>query len=324
MDVFRGILGLAGGLALFLYGVSLMSSGLEGLSATRVRHIVTHCTRNIFAGLATGTVATVLIDSSSVVIILLIGTVKAGLATFEQAIGVILGANIGTTLSTQLYALQIEELAPVGLAVGFGLSSWGRSTRQKQIGTLLLGLGLLFTGLHLMSAVTAPFRSDPRLMAYVRVLEHPLKGALAGAVITAVIQSSSAMMGMVIALAAGGAITLPAAVALMFGAEIGTCADTLLATLGGSRDAILAGLFHLVFNVVSVALGLLLAPQFLALVIGLSGSAPVVQQIATAHILFNVLGVVLFVAIAGPVSRALRRLLPEPAATPYASSPLSA
>jgi phosphate:Na+ symporter len=228
-----------------------------------------------------------------------------------QSLGVILGANIGTTISSQLIALDVARYAPLALALGLGIGVLGHrrgSARTQQAGTALFGLGLVFFGLAQMGAAVEPLKQSGRFAAWMAGLERPLVGLAAGALTTLVIQSSSATLGIAITLASQGLLSLPAGVAVMLGAEIGTCADTLVATLGRSREALRAGVFHLAFNVASAAVGLAFVAPLARLAQSLGGDAA--RQIANAHVAFNVLGVVAALLVLGPAARALERLLP--------------
>jgi phosphate:Na+ symporter len=259
--------------------------------------------------LASGTAATVVLDSSSVVIILLITIVDAGLIPFAHSLPFILGANIGTTFSSQVFAWNIDTYAPVIVAAGLLWKALGKSDKAKQRAIILLGLGLVLFGLNIIGTAAHPLQDRPEITGWLKQLENPLLGVLAGALVTIAIQSSSAMMGIVITLAAGGLITLPAGVAMMLGAEIGTCADTLIATIGRSRAAVKAGIFHLGFNLVSVAVGILLIEQLAGF--GAATASDTGQSIANAHVLFNVAGALLVLPFVALASRLVERVVRE-------------
>lgn len=303
-------LGLLGGLALFLFGMARFSEPLRDLAGDQTRRLLERFTGSIFGGIVTGTIATAILGSSSVLIILTIALVNAGLLRFEHSLGVVMGANIGTTMTSQLFALDVERYAPIGLMVGLLLSWTARGGTVKLVGRALADFSLVFFGLGLMGQAAAPLQQDARFLGWMHEAEHPLRGAAAGAVVTGIIQSSSATLGIVIQMAAQQLISLKAGIALMMGAEIGTCADTLLATLGRSRAAVRTGVFHLAFNVLSVSLGLLLFPAFTRLVVWLPGTG-VAHQVANAHVLFNLLGVVVFAWFIGPAAALLRRVIPD-------------
>jgi phosphate:Na+ symporter len=312
MDVTEIVLGLVAGLALFLYGVGRLAAGMRAAAGDRMQRLLARATANRFAGVLTGAAATAVLDSSSVTIIMVVALVDAGLLTFVQSLGVILGANVGTTVSSQLIALDVQRYAPAVLAAGLLLGVLARRRhpegRWAHAGTALFGLGLVFFGLAQMGDAVEPLKASGRFGRWMAGLERPLVGVAAGALTTLVIQSSSATLGIAITLAAEGLLTLPAGVAVMLGAEIGTCADTLLATAGRSREALRAGVFHLLFNVASVAVGVALLAPLVGLAEALGGGPA--RQIANAHVAFNVLGVVAALAVLGPAARALGRLLP--------------
>jgi phosphate:Na+ symporter len=312
LDVLKIGMELTAGLVLFLYGVSRLAVGLKEVASEQAKRLLGKLTRNRFAGVLTGAAATALLDSSSVVIIMVIALVDAGLLSFVQSLGVIMGSNIGTTLGAEIIAFQVDEYAPIGLAAGAMLLVWGRSPRWKSAGTALFGIGLLFFGLGVIDDAMAPFKDYPPFLQWMRTLgEKPLLGALVGMVVTLTIQSSSATMAIVITLASQGLISLPAGMAIMLGAELGTVSDTIIAAVGRSRPAIRAGLFHFFFNLVTAALGLLLISRFVTLVQWISGDASVGRQIAHAQVLFNVLGVLLFIGFVPLIARALTALLPD-------------
>lgn len=302
-----------GGLALFLYGVNILARTLREAQGGRFHRLLERSSDNRIKGLATGTAATLVLDSSSVVIILLITIVDAGLMPFANALAAILGANIGTTFSSQVFAWNVDTYAPLLFAAGLGWKALAGSEGAKRKATVVVGFGLVLFGLNIIGTAAEPLQQHPDIVDWLRRLENPLLGVLAGALVTVAIQSSSAMMGIVITLAGGGLITLPAGVAIMLGAEIGTCADTLIATIGRSRAAVKAGIFHLVFNLCSVALGVLLIDRLAAF--GAMTATDTGQRIANAHVLFNVAGALIVLPFVGVVAGWLDRLVPERAGT---------
>jgi phosphate:Na+ symporter len=302
-------LSMLGGLALFLFGVELLAHSLKHLQGGRFQKLLARSSSNRFAALASGTVATVALDSSSVVIILLITIVDAGLVPFANALPVILGANIGTTFSSQVFAWNVDAYAPVLIAAGLLWKAIAKSDRTKEMARILIGLGLVLFALHIIGDAAEPLKENADIIAWLKQLENPLYGVLAGALVTIAIQSSSAMMGIVITLAGGGLITLPAGIAIMLGAEIGTCADTLLATLGRSRSALKAGLFHLGFNIVTVAIGVTLIALLTRFATATATDTG--QQLANAHVLFNVAGALLVLPFVGTAAKLLDCIVPD-------------
>ena len=309
------------GLVLFLFALNFVSDGLRAVSGERLQDWLSRFTRNVLTGILTGVVITTLLDSSSAVIIMTIALVNANALCSRQALGVVLGANIGTTFSSQLIALDIGQWAGLPMAVGFGLMVIFKQEQIVQWGHVLFGLGLLFLGLFLMEEAVEPLQTMPYVKAWMANLANPVRGALVGAGATVLLQSSSATVGMAVVLAGEKMLSLAAGIALMMGAELGTCADTLVASLGRSRAALRTGLFHLGFNLLSITLGLVFIHPFTDLVLWVSGAAPVGRQLANAHMLFNVIGVSLVAWLVPSMAALLERWLPDPlsaVATPTA------
>ena len=307
------ILGIVGGLAIFLFGVEQLARALKAVSGDKMKRLLARFTTNPFAGLVSGTVATTALDSSSVVIIMTIAMVHAGVLTFAQALGIVLGANIGTTIGGQIIAFDIAKYAPAFLLVGLLVHFFGSGDRWKNWGLAVIGAGLIFFGLDHIGSAMEPFKNyAPFIETMKQLSSNPFFGVLLGAGFTVVIQSSSGTMGIVIILASDGLIPLPAAVHLMLGAEVGTCADTLLASIGRSVDAFRTAIFHLLFNVITVSIGLLFANQLAAAGQWLAfGSDNVGRQIANAHVLFNVAGALAFVGLVPMVAKILTRIIPD-------------
>jgi len=311
MDWIKIILEVVGGLTLFLYGVTRLSESLQEVAGDRMKTLLARFTTHPLAGVATGTVATTLLDSSSVTIIMVVALVNAGLLPFAQAIGVIMGANIGTTLSSQLFAFQINEYAPIVLAAGFLGYFLGKNEFIKHLGLVMFSFGLIFFGLNVIEGAAEPLKDYPPFVGWLRGLENPWWGVVVGAGFTVLIQSSSATLAIVITLGAQGMVSLPAGVAIMLGAEIGTCADTLIASVGRSREALRAGIFHLLFNVTTVLIGVSLAGPLARVATAFAPAGNVARQIANAHLLFNVSGVLLFIWFVPFMARALTHLIPD-------------
>jgi phosphate:Na+ symporter len=305
------VLLLLGGLGLFLFAISNLSDALKDLMGDRAKRLLARFTRNIFSAIITGIIITLLLDSSSAVIIIAIVLVNAKVLSFRQAIGIVLGANIGTTFSSQIIALDIGKYSPVPIFLGLVLLLFAKSGWVSQTGKVIIYFGILFFGLYTMERAVEPLRDHPQFMSWMTSLENPISGAGTGALVTLIIQSSSATVGMVITLAKKGLISLAASIAVMIGAELGTCADTLLATVRSNRQALKTGLFHLFFNLCSIIIGLLFFPLFVKLVYLVSGNAHLEQQVANAHMLFNILGVLMFLPFIGITERMLSKLLPE-------------
>ncbi|MFN0108262.1 MAG: Na/Pi cotransporter family protein [Blastocatellia bacterium] len=312
IDYFKVTMSALAGLVLFIYGVTRLAQGLEVVAGDRMRNLVGKFTSNRFVGVLTGTAATTALESSSVTIIMVIAMVSARILTFEQSLGVVLGANIGTTIGAQLISLDINLYAPLLMGAGVLLHFIGRSDYLKNIGLSLLGFGLLFFGLDLIDGAMSPFRNYQPFLDWMRRLgDQAALGALVGAVFTVLIQSSSATVAIVITLAGSNMISLPTGIALMLGAEVGTCADTLVATLGRGRAALRTGVFHLLFNLVSALIGIALAPQLAQLAQAVSGAGSVGRQIANAQLMFNLTGVAVVIGFLPLIANTLERFLPD-------------
>ncbi len=312
IDYLRVSMSALAGLTLFIYGVTRLAQGLEYVAGERMRNWVSRFTSNRFVGVLTGTVATTALESSSVTIIMVIAMVSAGVLSFVQSLGVVLGSNIGTALGAQIIALEINLYAPLLMVAGILFHFLGKQEFQKHLGLVLLGFGLLFFGLDVIEDAMVPFRGHPVFLSWMQKLgDQAMLGALVGAVFTVLIQSSSATVAIVITLASAGMMPLSTGIALMLGAEVGTCADTLVATIGRGRPALRTGVFHLLFNLVGATIGIAVAPQLAKLAILASGTGGVGRQIANAQLLFNVVSVVVVVGFLPMIARGLEILLPD-------------
>ncbi len=260
LEVGQMMMQLFGGLALFLFGMEQMADALKAVAGERMKTILAKLTTNRYMGAVTGAFVTAIIQSSSVTTVMLVGFVTAGLMSLSQAIGVIMGANIGTTITAQIVAFKVTKYALLLVAVGFGLVFIGKRDNVKQYGHLIMGLGLIFFGMGVMSDAMKPLRSYQPFLDMMITMENPLIGVLVAAVFTGLIQSSSATTGIVIVMATQGLITLPAGIALAFGANIGTCVTAMLASIGKTREALRAAVVHVLFNVAGVAIWFFFIP----------------------------------------------------------------
>ena len=320
LDIFGMAMSALAGLVLFIYGVTQLARGLGDLNTERMRTLTARFTQNRIAGVATGFVATTLLESSSVTIIMVIAMVSSGVLTFVQSLGVVLGANIGTAVGAQIIAFDFEQYVPLLMLSGLLATFIGASPTRKKLGLVLLGFGLMFYGLDAIDEAMKPLRDHPPFMQAMRSMgQTPILGAAFGALFTMLIQSSSATVAIVITLAGSGLISLEAGVALMLGAEIGTCSDTLVATIGRGRPALRTGVFHFAFNLITACIGVALARPFVELVDALGGGASVGRKIANAQMLFNGLGVALALPLLPMIARALERALPDKARSPDAA-----
>ena len=305
------ILSIIAGLILFLFAVTNLSESIQSIVGDNANKWIQKFTSNTFSSLLVGVVVTTLLDSSSAVIIITIVLVNSQILTFRQAMGIVLGANIGTTISSQIIAMDIGKYSPILLLVGFVLLVVSKSKNINNIGRVILYFGVLFFGLFTMENAVEPLKDEPFFSEWMKKTESPIIGALIGAVVTLVIQSSSATVGMAIILAKKSILSLTGGIAIMLGAELGTCSDTLLATIKGSRQALKTGLFHVTFNLLSIILGLVLFYPFVEFVKKISGGASIERTLANAHMVFNILGVLVFVWTIPLFEKLLNKLLPD-------------
>jgi phosphate:Na+ symporter len=313
---------LFGGLALFLFGMEQMADALKAVAGERMKLILAKLTTNRFMGAVTGAFVTAIIQSSSVTTVLVVGFITAGLMSMAQSIGVIMGANIGTTITAQIVAFKVTKAALLMVAVGFGMLFFSKQEKIKQYGGMLMGLGLVFFGMSVMSEAMSPLRSYQPFLDLMSSMENPLIGILVAAVFTGLIQSSSATTGIVIVMAAQGFITLQAGIALAFGANIGTCVTAMLAAIGKPREAVRAATVHVLFNVFGVILWVGFIPQLAEFVTWLSPvhpdllgaerlAAETPRQIANAHTIFNVANTIIFIGFTSQFARLVERLIPD-------------
>jgi phosphate:Na+ symporter len=304
-------LSIIAGLVLFLFAVTNLSETLKASLGENANVWIKNYTSNSFSSLLVGIVVTTLLDSSSAVIIITIVLVNSQILTFRQAMGIVLGANIGTTVSSQIIAMDIGKYSPIFLLIGFILLFIAKTERISNIGKTILYFGVLFFGLYTMENAVEPLKDEAFFTEWMKKTENPFVGAMVGAIVTLVIQSSSATVGMAIILSKKGLITLTGGIAVMLGAELGTCSDTLLATIKGSRQALKTGLFHVTFNLLSIILGLILFYPFVDLVKTISSAASIERTLANAHMLFNIFGVLIFIWTIPFFEKALNKMLPD-------------
>ena len=311
MEAYKTLFIILAGLVLFLYALNKLSDHLKELSGDKMKSVLNRFTSNLFTGILTGVIVTILLDSSSAVIIMAIALVNVHAMSFRQAMGIVMGANIGTTVSSQIFALNIGEYAALPVAVGFLLMTMHKRKVYRDIGAVIFSFGLIFFGLYTMEEAVAPLKDSDYFISWMHSLDTTWKGVSTGALVTLVIQSSSATVGMVIGLASQGLVSLSGSIAVMLGAELGTCADTLVATVGRNRGAVRTGLFHLTFNIITILLGIIFLSAFTNLVLSVSGNASISQKVANAHMLFNALGVLVLVPFVPLLEKLMRKMLPS-------------
>lgn len=307
---FTYILGLLGGLALFLYGMQMMSTGLEAAAGNRIKVILERLTANRFVGVLVGALVTAIIQSSSATTVMVVGFVNSGMMTLNQAIWIIMGANIGTTITGQLIALNVGEIAPLVAFLGVAFVVFVKNEKLKHVGEILAGLGILFIGMDMMGAAMEPLADSPRFVQLLTGFENPLLGIAAGTVFTALIQSSSASVGILQTLAASGAIGLEGAAFVLFGQNIGTCITAFLASIGTSKNAKRSTLIHILFNVFGTVVFtiLCLTTPIIQVVEGWTpGHAS--AQIANLHTLFNIVTTLLLLPVGTYLGRIATAIL---------------
>lgn len=315
-------MGLFGGLAMFLFGMEQMGDGLKAAAGERMKEILAKLTKNRISAAVTGALVTAVIQSSSVTTVLAVGFVSAGLMQFTQCIGIIMGANVGTTMTAQIVAFNVEEAALALIAIGFFMLFLGKKDKVKQIGGIVMGLGLIFYGMGVMSHAMVPLRSYEPFLDLMVKMENPLIGILVATVFTALVQSSSATTGIVIVMASQGFVSLEAGIALAFGSNIGTCITALLASVGKPREALRVSAVHVLFNVLGVLLWLPFIDQLAGMTVAFSPASPELtgverlaaeapRQIANANTLFNLVNTVVFLGLAGVIAGMVRWLVPD-------------
>ncbi|MCC8403092.1 Na/Pi cotransporter family protein [Paraburkholderia sp. MMS20-SJTN17] len=313
---------LIGGLALFLLGLEFLTGGLKAIAGSRLQSLIGVLTANRFRGVMAGAVVTALLNSSTITTVLMVGFVSAGLMTLTQAVPMVMGANIGSTITAQIIAFDVSRLTPYMLAVGFVLHAFGPRERLQQIGRVVLGLGLLFMGIQLMGESTHPLRTYRPFIDAMQDMRNPFFGIIVGAVFTAIVQSSAATLAVVIALSGQGLMPLEAAITLILGANVGTVGTALLASIGKTPEAVQVGVVHLIFNVLGVAIALFLIPQMAQFVRWISPSHPELEglarlaaeaprQVANVHTLFSVANTLLLIWFTGPIARLAQLVVPK-------------
>jgi len=358
LDLAALALGLLGGLALFLYGMQKMSDALKAAAGAGLQRLLARLTTNRFSAALTGALVTAVIQSSSVTTVLVVGFISARLMTLTQSVGVIMGANVGTTITAQIVAFKITQSAWAMVALGFAAWSFSRRDVFRQYGAMLMGLGLLFVGMEQMSAATSPLRTHQPFIDLMARMENPALGILLGAVFTALVQSSSATTGILIMLASQGFLSLEGGIALSIGANVGTCATAVLSAIGKPVEAVRAALVHVLFNLIGALIwvGLIaqlanatraISPDYSRqelveritarqqsmpaterqaidddLILKEKRAAETPRQVANANTMFNVANTLLLIGFAGPIAGLAVRLAPErPGREPAAVEP---
>lgn len=316
------IMQLMGGLALFLSGLDQLSDGLKKVAGDALKVMLARLTTNRVSGAITGAVVTGILNSSSITTVLVVGFVTAGVMTLSQSVGVIMGANIGSTVTAQILAFNISTYALLPVAVGFFLIFTNKSEKLKYSGMMIMGMGLVFFGMSVMSDAMSPLRSYEPFLEMLKKMEKPLLGILAGALFTGLVQSSAATVGIAIALASKGFLALEAGIALALGANIGTCVTALLAAIGKPPEAVRAAVVHIFFNIAGVLLWFFFIPQLAAFAVWFSPANPALEgsarlaaevprQIANANTLFNVVNTCIFLPFTTAFAWVATKLVPD-------------
>lgn len=306
------IMGLLGGLALFLYGMQMMSTGLEVAAGNKMKQILEKLTTNRFMGIGMGALITALIQSSSATTVMVVGFVNSGMMTLRQAVWIIMGANIGTTITGQLIALNVGEIAPLVAFAGVALIVFSKNQKLRYVGNIFAGVGILFIGMGMMSDAMKPLQDWPAFIDLLSKFENPLLGIGVGAVFTAVIQSSAASIGILQSLANNGVIGLSGAAFVLFGQNIGTCITALFAAAGANRGAKRTTLIHILFNVLGTVLFtvLCLATPLVSLVARTNPGNPA-GQIANMHTIFNIATSIILIPFGTLLASLAEKILPD-------------
>ena len=305
------IIKLLGGLGLFIYGMKLMGDGLENAAGEGLKKILGKVTKNPIIAVVVGAIVTMVIQSSSATTVMVVGFVNAGLMNLAQAAGIIMGANIGTTITAQLVAFKLDTIAPIFVFVGAMMVMFVKGKKRREIGNIILGFGILFVGMGTMSGAMKPLTSLPVFQEILTTVgQHWYLGIIAGAVITAVLQSSSATTGILVALATAGAIDIKMALPIIFGCNIGTCVTAMLATIGTNKTAHRAAMLHFIFNVAGTVIFLpfLLTGWLGDLVSYFSDN--VTRQIANSHTIFNIVNTLIMVPLIPVLCKIVEKIIP--------------
>ncbi len=302
---------LIGGLGMFLYGMNVMGDGLQKAAGEKLKKIIEMLTTNRIMGVLVGTLVTAIIQSSSATTVMTIGFVNAGIMSLQQAVGVIMGANIGTTVTAQLVSFNIEKYAPIAIGIGMVFWFFTKKKNIKNISEILIGFGILFVGMNFMKEAAAPVSEMSQVHdAMLYLSKNPVLGILAGFLITGTIQSSSASIGILIVLASQGLLPITAALPVLYGDNIGTCVTSLLSTIGASRNARRAAIMHLCFNVIGTLLFIIVLSKPIVALVTSIDPTNVPRQIANAHTLFNVVNVIVLLPFSAYLVKLATKLVP--------------
>jgi len=303
------IFGIFGGLGLFIYGIHLMGDGLQRVAGDKFRNILKMLTSNVFKGVLVGTGITALVQSSSATTVMVVGFINAGLMTFVQSLGVIFGANIGTTITAQIIAFKLTSYALPIIGIGMILNIFAKKRFWKFLGLFLLGFGILFLGLKIMTTAVRPLADNPAIThAFLAINDRLIYGVLLGAAVTAIVQSSSVTTGIVLGFVSVGLLNLHGAIPIILGANIGTCVTIMIASIGANVASKRAAIAHLLFNVIGTILFLIIVKPFTTLVS--HTSTGILRQCANAHTIFNVVNTLIFLPFVGLFAKLIEKIVP--------------
>lgn len=302
---------LIGGLGMFLYGMNVMGDGLQKVAGEKLKMIIGLLTKNRIMGVLVGTLVTAIIQSSSATTVMTVGFVNAGIMSLTQAVGIIMGANVGTTVTAQLVSFNIEAYAPIAIGIGMFLWFVTKKKNVKDFSEILIGFGILFVGMSFMKSAAAPVSKMQEVHDMVLYLSHnPVLGIIAGFIMTGTIQSSSAAIGILIVLASQGLLPITAALPILYGDNIGTCVTSLLSTVGASRNAKRAAVMHLCFNVIGTIIFMFVLSKPIIQVVQYIDPVNEARQIANAHTLFNIVNVLILLPFANYIVKLANKLIP--------------
>ena len=306
------VFGLLGGLALFLYGMQMMSDGLEDAAGNRMKKILERLTANRFLGVAVGAGITAVIQSSSATTVMVVGFVNSGIMTLKQAVWIIMGANIGTTITAQLITLDVGMMAPLLAFLGVAMIVFLKMPKLHYIGKIMAGFGILFIGMDMMGTAMEPLEQSETFISMMTTFSNPILGILGGTLFTALVQSSSAAVGILQALAGSGLIPFSSAVFVLFGSNIGTCITAVLAAIGTNRAAKRTTIIHLLFNVIgTIVFTILCVSMPVAGWVASLTPGNAVAQIANMHTIFNVATTCLLIPFGGLMASFAEKILPD-------------
>ena len=308
------LISLIGGLGLFLYGISVMGEGLQKSTGPKLEKAIGLLTSNVVMGVLIGTVVTGIIQSSGATTVMVVGFVNAGIMNLYQAIGVIMGANIGTTVTAQLVSFDVSILSSIALGIGIVLYMAGSKSKPmlKNISEILIGFAILFIGMRFMKDAVAPLSEYPAFRQILaQLVKHPLLALLAGFLMTTILQSSSASMGILIALSSQGLMPLAGALPILYGDNIGSCTTSLISSIGANKNAKRAATMHLCFNVIGTLLFMFILNRPITAVVQYLNPSDPARQIANSHTLFNIVNVIILLPFSRLIVKLAMLLIPD-------------